>query len=263
MEPYSIPPGDAWRLGRGPFAFFGAPRKCAGEIDLINESASRVMVRWLPVEIFEGQEVTNVGVASMAVGVAVPPHMKLRTRAFFQLDSRVHPGNYRAVVLCGTQREEATIRVSDDTRLRFEPNVIQLRGGREDVLESAFVVINEGNVSETVDKLALAYLEEWHLMGRATVEAMRSTENGAGYQAYLDNLVAEIKRSMPQPARVELKAAAAELRPGESREVDLKMTLPSDLNKNRTYLGFAKFMSGRLQFRVECNGGNTMTRRPQ
>jgi hypothetical protein len=90
---------------------------------------------------------------------------------------------------------------------------------------------------------------------------MRQTKEGEGIQAFLDHLIGELKNSMPREARVELRPEISALHPGETRDLDLAMTLPTDLRKGRTYYGFAKFMSGELKFKVECNGASQSTKR--
>jgi hypothetical protein len=72
-------------------------------------------------------------------------------------------------------------------------------------------------------------------------------------------LFCEMHDSLVRPARVTLRYDTAEIQPGDTREVELNITLPGELVKGRTYFGSARFMSGKLIFRVECTGGNHST----
>jgi hypothetical protein len=261
MQPHTAPPGDAWQLGRGPFIFGGAPPICVGDLELINASDEKVKVRTIPVVGYEDSAVSNFGLAELRVGVRLAPRDRTRARAYFFLDPHAPPGTYSADLSCGSQREPVVVHVWEKQSLRVDPDEIRLRGAGGDVLTTLVVITNEGNVTETMRDLALVFLEERNWVGRSLVHALREIKAEEGHQAYFDRLVRELRVTLARPARVTLRSDDSELRPGETREVELEIALPAELVKGRTYFGQTPFMSGELFFEVECIGAKTSTKR--
>ncbi len=261
MQPHTAPPGDAWQLGRGPFIFGGVPPICVGDLELINSSDEKVKVRTIPVVGYEDSAVSNFGLAELRVGVRLAPRDRTRARAYFSLHPHTPPGTYTADLSCGSQRERVVVHVREKPSLRLDPDEIHLRGAGGDVLSALVVVTNEGNVTETMRDLALVFLEERNWVGRSLVQALRDTKTEAGHQAFLDRLVRELRATMARPARVTIRGDDSELRPGETREIELMTELPAELIKGRTYFGQTPFMSSELFFEVECNGARNSTKR--
>jgi hypothetical protein len=261
MEPHTAPPGEAWRLGRGPFIFSGVPPLCVGAIDLINESDEKVRVRRIPVVGPKYEALSSLGLHELRVASALPPHQRMKARAFFRVAPYTPPGTYTADLSCGSQHEPVIVHVWERAGLQVDPGEIRLRGAAGEVLSTKVVVTNESNATQTCRDIALVFLEERNWVGRSLVFALRETKEDEGYQAYLDRVVRELKVSLTRPARVTIRTGFSELQPGESRELELEITLPAELVKGRTYFGSTKFMSGKLIFRVECNGASESTRR--
>jgi hypothetical protein len=264
MQPHTAPPGDAWRLGPGPFIFSGVPPLCVGDLDLINESDEKVRVRAIPVVGHKDQALSNLGFSELRVGTRLPPHHRTRARAFFLVNPYTPPGTYTADLSCGSQNEPVIVHVWENLGLRVEPSEIRLRGAGGDVLTTVAVITNEGNVTETLPDHALVFLEERNWVGRSLVFALRETNAEDGHQTYFDRVVRELKVSLARPARVNLRSEVSEFRPSETHEIELEITLPAELVKGRIYFGSTKFMSSKLILKVECNGASNSTiRRPR
>jgi hypothetical protein len=264
MELYTAPPEEGWRLGPGPFIFSGVPPLCVGDVDLINESDDKVRVRRIPVVGHMEQKVSSLGLGEVRVATPLLPRRRTRARAFFRVDPFMPPGTYKADLSSGGQQEAVVVHVWEKRSLRIDPGEIRLHGTAGDVVTSLVVVTNQGNVPETLREIALVFLEERNWLGRSAVFAMRETTAEDGHQAYLDRFLHELKDSLARPARVNLRSEIAELQPGETREIELDITLPTELMKGRMYFGSTKFMSSRLIFKVECTGANSSTTgRPQ
>jgi hypothetical protein len=261
MQPHTAPPGDAWQLGRGPFIFGGVPPICAGDLELINSSDEKVRVRTIPVVGYENSAASNLGLAELRVGVRLAPRDRTRARAYFAVKPHTPPGTYTADLSCGSQRERVVVHVRENQSLRIDPEEIHLRGAAGDVLTTVVVVTNDGNVSETMRDLALVFLEERNWVGRSLVQALRDTKADEGHQTFLDRLTRELRVTMARPARVTIRSDNSELRPGETREIELETELPAELIKGRFYFGQTPFMSGELFFEVECNGAKNSTKR--
>jgi len=252
-----------WRLGRGPLIFHGAPPLCVGEIELINDSDKRILVRSIAASP-KGDTASRAGLTQLRVNARVEPNQRTRARAYFQVDRLMPPGTYAVDLAIGGRTEHAVVHVWQKANLTIDPRIIQLRSSGGETLKAVVIISNEGNVTESCREVALAYLEEHEWLGRAQVYAMRKTRKDEGILAYLDHLIEELKTTMPGEVEVKLRTEIPELRPGETREVELDITLPNDLHKNRTYYGFAPFMGTELKFKVECtSAGNSTSRRPQ
>ena len=261
MEPYSAPPGEAWRLGEGPFIFSGLPPLCIGAIDLINETDEKVRVRRIPVLGRKGDALASLGLDELRVAVSLPPRRRTRARAFFRVDPYTPPGTYTADLSCGDQHEKVIVHVWERTGLQVDPGEIRLFGAAGETLTTTVVVRNESNTVQTHREVALVFLEERNWIGRSLVFALREAKEEEGHQAALDRVLHELKISLARPARINIRTDFAELQPGEARELELEIALPAELVKGRTYFGSTKFMSGKLNFKVECNGAQNSTKR--
>ncbi len=261
MEPYSAPPGEAWRLGEGPFIFSGLPPLCVGAIDLINESDEKVRVRRIPVLGHKDEALSSLGLDELRVATPLPPRQRTRARAFFRVDPYTPPGTYTADLSCGDQHEKVIVRVWEKVSLRVDPGEIRLRGAAGETLSTIVVVRNEANTIQTHRDVALVFLEERNWIGRSLVFALRETKEEEGHQACLDRVLHELKISLARPARVMVRTEFSELHPGETRELDVEITLPAELVKGRMYFGSTNFMGGKLNFKVECNGPQNSTKR--
>ena len=111
MEPHTAPPGDAWRLGKGPFIFSGVPPLCVGAIDLINESDEKVRVRRIPVVGHKNEALSSLGLDELRVTTPLPPRRRTRARALFRVEPYTPPGTYTADLSCGRQYETVIVHV--------------------------------------------------------------------------------------------------------------------------------------------------------
>lgn len=255
MEPNAAPPGEGWRLGPGPFIFSGVPPMCLGEVDLVNESTEKVRLRRIPVVGHKHESLPGLGLAELRVLTPLPPQHRTRARAFFRVDPFTPPGTYRADLSCGDQHEPVVVHVWERRGLRIDPGEVRLRGAAGDRLTTLVVATNQGNVSETIRDVALVFLEEHDWVGRSAVFALRDTTEEDGHEAYLDRVVRELKATLVRPARIAVRAGESDLEPGETREIELDITLPDQLMKGRSYFGSTRFMSSKLIFKVECTAG--------
>lgn len=252
------------RLGSGPFIFEGSPPRCVGEIVLINASAEPVKIRSITATRASEKGASSPVPMRLDIGAVLPPRESVRTQAYFEIDPLTPPGSYNVNLSIGDKTETGVVHVWEKANLAIGPRTVPIRGASGDVVTKSVVVTNNGNVTHTFPNAALVYLEEHEWLGRAQVRALRQTGKDDGMERFLDNLIKELKETMPDEARVALHYKAAELRPGETHEFEVEMTLPEGLRKGRTYKGFAKFMGDEIKFQVDCNGtSNSYLRRSQ
>jgi hypothetical protein len=265
MEADTAPRDDQWRLGPGPFLFSGVPPMCMGSVDLINDSDEKIRIRRIPVVGYEHEDdaVRRLGLSELRVAALLAPQHRTRARAFFRLDPSTPPGTYEASLSRGEQSERIVVHVWEKHGVRVDPGEIRLRGAADQVVRTSVVATNEGNVTETLRDVALVFLEERDWVGRSAVVAMRDTKDEEGHTAYLDRVLHELKNSLVRPMRINLHFETPNLEPGETRQIALELTLPSELRKGRTYFGSTKFASTKLIFKVDCNGAGGSTRSAQ
>ena len=263
MERHSAPPGEAWRLGRGPFIFSGVPPMCIGNLDLVNESDQKIRVRTIPVVGHEVHAVANPGLTELKVGTRLGPRAHSRAHTFFLLDPSTPPGTYTGDLSCGNQHEPVIVHVwreaGPEGQSERDPAPWcgwgRPDGGRRD--------LERGKCHRDVARDPRPF--SMRRTGSCTPWCTRRDTNEKDeYQAYLNRVVHELRGRLARPARVTLRGEPSELQPGETRVVELEITLPAELVKGRTYYGSTPFMSGNLNFEVECNGASKSTiRRPK
>jgi hypothetical protein len=252
------------QFGGGPFIFSGVPPILTGEIDLTNPSNEKVKVRSIPVVGRKDRSAKSIGLTELLVGARLAPKQRLRASAQILIDPSTPPGSYSAEVSLGGESKPIVAHVFENAHIHVEPSVIRLRGAGGDVLTSLTVVSNRGNVTETMRDVALVFLEERNWVGRSLVYALREVAEDDGHQAYFDRVVHELRTTNAGPAKVSISGDHDVLRPGETAEVNVEITLPKELIKGRTYIGSTPFMSGKLSFEVEANGSiNSTKRRPR
>lgn len=260
MQDHTAPPGAAWRLGKGPFLFSGTPPICSGELDLINDSDEKVKVRAIPVGGPKERSAASPGLTQVRLAARLAPHGSARVPAHVELDPGTPAGRYAVELICADQREPAVVHVFERPAVEVEPRPIRLQGVGGESHGAQVILRNHGNVVETIPKLVLVFLEEQNWIGRSLVQTLQQVEK-EDTQSYLDRVLSELKGSVARPARVEVQGEATPLTPGESREIEIEITLPAQLIKGRSYTGSTRFMSGTLGFDVICNGSGSSTKR--
>lgn len=264
MQKYTAPPGEAWRLGVGPFIMSGVPPMCSGELEIINTSDEKVKVRAIAAIPTAREALAVRGLGELRLAARMAPRDRARVHAHFLVDPYMPPGKYTADLACGDQREQVVVHVFEKREIRVAPDRLPFRGTGGDILSHVLLITNHGNVTHTVPPLALVHLEERDWVGRSLVYALRQMEEGEGHHAYLDRLVREMRATDQRPARVTFHAEPPEIHPGETREIRLEIALPETLIKGRTYVRVLPFMSTELLFEVECNGApQSSKRRPR
>lgn len=248
---HSAPPEKAWHLGEGPFIFSGIPPACSGELELINTSDQKVKVRTIPAVHKEGPVAGVLGEVQLAASIA--PHSRVRVPAHFRLDPRTPPGTYKTSLSCGKQREATVVHVHENNGFKVDPRRIFLHGSAGDVLSRMLVIRNTGNVAFSVPDVSMVWLEEQDWLGRTVVYALRESPKSEGHQQFFDRVLEELRSTMVPATRVLFESKQSEIKPGDMAQVLLKLTLPKELKKGRTYLGFIKIPTRRLWLEIECN----------
>lgn len=257
---YSAPPEEAWRLGSGPFVFSGVPPVCSGEIEVINSSDEKVKVRAVPTTQRKGTAGAS-GLQELRLVASLAPRSKATVQAHFPIDPTTPAGTYRIKLSCGKQRESAVIHVFENRSYELSPPRIVLRGSGGSRLSHPMVIRNTGNVPIELPKISMVWLEERDWVGRSLVYTLRESQDDERYREFLNRFLEDLRVSMVPATRVALACDAEEILPGSTAQATLKLTLPKELKKGRTYLGFVKLPGKRLWLEVVCNGTVGRTKR--
>lgn len=242
-----------WRLGKGPFVFIGTPPFCWGEVALENLSDHKVKIRTLDTAERSRKTQPVRGLDAVRVRARLSPRSASHKPAYFDVDPHTPPGTYKTEIVRGDQREPAVIHVLENPDFAVSPSRVVLRGRGGERLTQVLVVRNHGNIPHRMHEAARIWLEEEDWVGRTFVYALRDkAENVEGHQAFLDRVLGEFSRSMIHQVRVSLTCDDPDIRPGDTREVSLGLTLPEHLRKGRVYFGFIRLMGKRLWIEVRC-----------
>ncbi len=242
-----------WRLGKGPFIFIGVPPICAGEIELENPTDEKVKVRSIQTTGLKDQTLAVRGLDEIKIKTRLTPHMRTLQPAHFSIDLHTPPGTYETEIVFDDRRESAIVHVLENPDFEIAPSRAVWRGGGGDRLTQVLVIRNHGNISHTLHDVGMIWLEEQDWVGRSFVYALReAAEKAEGHQAFLDQVLEQFKKSMVHTIQVSLSYDDAEVKPGDTRQVMLDITLPDGLKKGRTYYGFIKLMGKRLWVEVRC-----------
>jgi hypothetical protein len=254
MELHTAPPGDAWRLGRGPFVFAGQPPLLAGELDLLSTTEEKVRVRGVDTTGGDDPESMRAyGMGVLRTAARLRPGERARVAAHFMVNPSTPPGTYRTELVCGEQHEDVVVHVFPRQSVRLLPSPVRFAAAAGEVVSRDVVVRNRGNLAQPVPDVALVFLEERDWVNRSLVFALRETSEDEGHQRYLDRVVSEVRASLVNPARVKVTVNnGAELPPGETMELRLEIRMPSELTKGRSYFGSTDLVGGRLGLEVKC-----------
>jgi hypothetical protein len=253
MEQKMVANTTPWRLGKGPFIFIGIPPIVTGELELENPTDRKVKVRSIPTTGPKDKALAVRGLDEIKVKTRLTPQIRLSQPAHFNIDQHTPPGTYETEIVCDDQREIAIIHVLENPDFDIAPSRIIWRGGGGDRLSHVLVLRNHGNVSHTLHEVGMIWLEEQDWVGRTFVYSLRdAAEKEKEHQAFLDRVLEQFKKSMVHTVQVSLTYDKAELKPGDTRQVMLDITLPDSLKKGRTYFGFVKLMGKRLWVEVRC-----------
>jgi hypothetical protein len=253
---------DLLQLGKGPFIFSGKPPICRGNLILGNTTKDTVRIRALATDPRGDPQLARLGFGQIQVQQRLTAGALRAVPARFQIDPQTAPGIYRTSISNGKEQQPIIVHVQENPALNVSPSRIQLRGAGGDRLSHTLIIHNPGNVAHTLEETAMVWLEERDWVGRTLVYALRESTHEENHQAFLDRLLETFRQSMLPAVPVTLKFDASELRPGDTRVVELALTLPGDrMLKGRTYRGFIKLLGKRMWIEVACNGSPKSTKR--
>jgi len=262
MKMFTAPPGEAWRLGQGPFTFAGRPPLLTGELEILNMSQEKLRVRGVATTGGDDPDSQRAyGLDMIRTAARLLPEQRARVAGHFVVQPSTPPGTYRTQLVCGEQREDAMITVFANEAVTIEPWPLTIAAAAGESVSRIVMVANRGNVVQPIPAVILIFLEERDWVNRSLVFALRETTEQEGYQAYLDRALRHIRGSLLSPVRVRITAETGELLPGETVEAGIKLQLPTEMVRDRVYLGSAPLIGGTLELEITCTGRSRTGRR--
>ncbi len=262
MEMYTAPPGEAWRLGEGPFIFAGHPPLLTGELEILNIAQEKLRVRGVATTGGDDPDSQRAyGMGMVKTGARLLPQQRARVAGQVVVRPTTPPGTYRTQLVCGDQREDAVLHVFANELVNIQPRPLAIAAAAGESVSRVIIVTNQGNVARQIPAVVLIFLEELYWVNRSLVFALRETTEQEGYQAYLDRALREIRGSLLSPVRVTITTESRELQPGETVETGIKLRLPAEMVRERVYIGSAPLIGGTLELEITCTGRSRTGRR--
>jgi len=255
MEMYTAPPGEAWRLGQGPFIFAGRPPLLTGELEILNLGQEKLRVRGIATTGGDDPDSQRAyGMDMVKTAARLLPEQQARVAGHVVVQPATPPGTYRTQLVCGEQREDAVLTVFANETVDIEPWPLAIAAAAGESVSRDVIVTNHGNVVQPVPAVVLIFLEERFWVNRSLVFALRETTEDEGYQAYLDRVLREIRGSLLSPVRVTITSESRELRSGETVAAGIRLRLPAEMARGRVYIGSAPLIGGTLELEITCTG---------
>lgn len=184
----------------------------------------------------------SLRLAPVPLGIHLPGEGASSGQMRLRLDPTTPPGRYEGRIRLGDVSRAVTIDVLPEPRLqvRPEPVVVDASTGREQRFRAAFA--NTGNMPLTIDLTG-----DYPLGEEAQVAAGRLDAVGEGNRVgqVLDRIFDRETRPALVPfdaARLVMPGGRERLEPGESRTVEIGLTLPEGLSPTARYHLFAPSM---------------------
>lgn len=255
---FNLSPDD-WTIEAISPGFVGVPNACFGAIRLKNTSNKKLKVNQLDCASTCG------ALHSMRVGlgVRVPAQTHLDCEAQLVLPPDASPGDYEGEIKHAGQSYKFPICILEDETLRFEPRRVYVKGAVGETRTARVQVIHQGNIPVALNEKALMWLEARDWAGHTAVASLRSADPSGDYRQFLDHLFKNFKGSMLPPISVafERENSVNELMPGSTEWLTLTFTLPTGMEKGKTYHGFIKMNRFRIWFSIYCTGVSHASKR--
>jgi hypothetical protein len=262
MRMYTAPPGEAWRLGQGPFIFAGRPPLLTGELEILNIGQEKVKVRGIATTGGDDPDSQRAyGMDMILTAARLLPEQRARVAGQVLVKPATPAGTYRTQLVCGEQREDAVLTVFANEAVDIEPRPLAISAAAGESVSRGVIVTNQGNVVQPIPAVVLIFLEERYWVNRSLVFALRETTEQEGYQAYLDRTLRELRGSLLSPVRVTITSESRELQPGVAIAAEIKLRLPAEMVRGRVYIGSAPMIGGTLELEITCTGRSRTARR--
>jgi hypothetical protein len=165
-----------------------------------------------------------------------------RSEIRLRLPGDTPPGRYSGEGTIGGTPRAVVVDVAPVLRIRVQPRQTLLSTAPAASVEFTVTLLNAGNVGFDVPGAEVIDFDDAAGQDRALGRTLRATL--AQGERRVDRLFDELKDSHGGEARVRVKNGAGTLAPGESRELECVLEVPSTVLAGRTYTGTWQLGSG-------------------
>lgn len=242
-----------------PLVLIGPPRGVRGEFRVQNPTDSKIVVRQ---PLLKRAAVAPRARGAAAKAAALPAEALALRRIIVRpgqsrpvpialtLDPTTPPGTYEAQLEVEGEQRTVVMHVTEDATFSITPHELVLPSRPGEKVQKQVVFTNDGNVPLSVRTIGTVVLDEELAHCRALRGAL--DEVGDTMKNLDDFLVALGKRYKAIYATLVLKVQNEKttVAPGETKAVDLTITLPEKLEPRSRYTGYAAVSTGTLTFTI-------------
>jgi hypothetical protein len=182
--------------------------------------------------------------------IVVRPGQSRQVPVAFELDPRTPPGTYHAELTVNDQKRDVVMHVTEDVSLQIIPDEIVLDSVPGGKTTKTVVFSNLGNVPVQVRTIGTVVLDEELVHCRALRGAISDVGDT---MKTLDDFAAALGKrykKLYETLVLKIQNDAVTLQPGDTRAIDLTITLPDNLEKSSRYTGYAAISTSSLTFTV-------------
>jgi hypothetical protein len=245
-----------------PLVLIGPPRGVRGEFRIQNPTAEKIIVKQpllkRAVAAGRGKTAAAAKAASAALPaeslalrrIVVRPGQSRPVPISLALDPTTPPGTYQAELEVEGELRTVVMHVTEDVTFSITPDDLVLPNHAGEKVQKQVVFTNHGNVPLSIRNIGTVVLDEELAHCRALRGAL--DEVGDTMKSLDDFLVALGKRYKAIYATLVLKVQNEKVTvaPGETRALDLTITLPEKLEARSRYTGYAAISTGTLTFTI-------------
>ena len=242
-----------------PLILTGPPRAVSGQFNVQNLTGEKLRIREATLRLSRSVGLTRKAgrlASSMFEDGLTLQRVVLRAGqsrevpVSLALDASTPPGTYHLELLVHDQLREVVMHVTEDVSLRIEPGQLVLPNRAGEKFTKRVVFTNDGNVPVNIRSLGTIVLDD----ELASCRALRGALSDVGdTMTTLDEFAAALGKRFKQLYEMlvlKVQNTAVTLEPGETRALDLKITLPDVLDARARYNGFAAISTSSLAFTI-------------
>jgi hypothetical protein len=238
-------------LGADSLHFIGPPGSCSAFADLHNRSAQKLNLRRLPIIASGVMTAENLPLTEVELSAQMAPGASSRARLKLALHPQTPPGRYEAEVVVGKEPRKATIQIVEAWDVAVLPESLSIKkGADENGLSRTVLVSNRGNMPWHVPDAVFAPLKEQEGLHRNIFQSLRAS-GANGLTDVLNDFVRRMQAAEVGPATVRIDSSGDVLKPGETRELAIEISLPKELKKHRRYSGSISFENAQVALDIE------------
>lgn len=241
-----------------PLVLIGPPRGIRGEFRVQNPTERKIIVRQPLLKRAAAaprgkgaKAVTPIPEEALALRrIVVRPGQSRPIPIALTLDPTTPPGTYEAQLDVDGEMRTVLMHVTEDASFSIAPDELVLPNRPGEKMQKQVVITNHGNVPLSVRTIGTVVLDEELAHCRALRGAL--DEVGDTMKNLDDFLIALGKRYKAIYATLVLKVQndKATIASGETKLVDLTITLPEKLEPRSRYTGYAAISTGTLTFMI-------------